>query len=190
VQSSHIFASPLASEDAGDDKVRFGDTLLVGEHPDENFCDSCISLLASTATAATYKIRAAGLNCNFCAYTIERLLGKVEGVDKKSIDVDVKTGLVLVSSRDDAFASLRDLKEAIEKGGYSYRGMEVSSSGRFVSVGGKLAFQPTGAQDPISLAEPPKDAKNGMAVVIHASAELSDKGVPTFKVEHFMPADR
>jgi copper chaperone CopZ len=147
-----------------------------------------VAVLALPAGAASYKVRAAGLNCNFCAYTIERHLGRIEGVDKKSIDIDVPTGVIIVASTKGAFVDPVKLRDAITKGGYTYKGMEASIDGTFVDQEGKLAFQPEGSAAPIPLIEPPQEAKAGLKVNVHAMVELGVKSKPGLKVMHFKPA--
>jgi len=143
--------------------------------------------MAADSQAATYRIRSAGLNCNFCAFTIERLIGKVAGVEKRFIDVDVNTGLIEVESKAGAFADPKALRQAVEKGGYTFKGMEASIVGRFVSASGSLRFRPDGAKEALALQGIPKDAKVGILIGLHATVEISEKGEVTLKAEHFAP---
>lgn len=76
----------------------------------------------------TYSMRVDGLACPYCAYGIEKKLEQIEGVDAESIDVDLKAGVVRVTTTDDVELTEERMKELFHDAGFTYRGMEHKES--------------------------------------------------------------
>ena len=83
-------------------------------------------LLAAPAWAGqvvnVYNVGVDGLGCPFCAYGIEKELSSVTGVEK--VEVDIKTGVVVVTMADGATFDETTAKQAVEPAGFSLRGFE------------------------------------------------------------------
>lgn len=85
------------------------------------------TLLAATAAWAqspVYTIGVDGLSCPFCAYGIEKQLGKLDGVDQ--VKVDIEKGVVVVTMTDGNTLTDDQLKAAIERAGFNPRSIEQS----------------------------------------------------------------
>ena len=70
----------------------------------------------------TYKLHVDGLACPFCAFGIEKQLSKIDGVEH--LDTDVKAGVVLLTMKDGALLDKAKAKQAVEKAGFTLRGLE------------------------------------------------------------------
>lgn len=69
-----------------------------------------------------FEIRADGLACPYCAYGIEKKFMEIEGV--KSIDVDLKKGLVKVTGVASLSFNEQQLKTLFTDSGFTYRSMK------------------------------------------------------------------
>ncbi len=75
----------------------------------------------SFAVSTQYDIRVDGLACPFCAYGIEKSFIKTEGV--KSVDIDLKNGLVIVKTENGKRFSEENLKKIIHDTGFTMKSM-------------------------------------------------------------------
>lgn len=73
------------------------------------------------ATGTEYDMRVDGLACPFCAYGIEKGFVKTEGV--KSVDIDLKNGLVIVKTEDGKTFTEEELKKIINDTGFTMKSM-------------------------------------------------------------------
>lgn len=85
---------------------------------------TALPVLADT----TYSMRVDGLACPYCAYGIEKKLKQIEGVDAESIDVDLKAGVVRVTTADEVELTEERMKRLFNDAGFTYRGMERKES--------------------------------------------------------------
>lgn len=69
-----------------------------------------------------FEIRADGLACPYCAYGIEKKFMAIDGV--KSIDVDLKKGLVKVNGVVSLSFNEQQLKTLFNDSGFTYRSMK------------------------------------------------------------------
>jgi len=69
------------------------------------------------ADASTYHVHVSGLACPFCAYGLERSLGKIEGVE--TVAVSLKTGLIRVSVRDGLALDETEVQETVKDAGFT-----------------------------------------------------------------------
>ncbi len=74
------------------------------------------------AGTAVYKIHVDGLACPFCAYGVEKQVGKLANV--KSVDIDIDQGLVTVTMEADKKLRAADAKQAVSDAGFSMRKFE------------------------------------------------------------------
>jgi copper chaperone len=72
-----------------------------------------------------FEIRADGLACTYCAYGIEKKFKEINGV--KDIDVDLKKGLVIVSTEPSVTFNEQQLKTLFNDSGFTYRSMKKTS---------------------------------------------------------------
>jgi len=88
---------------------------------------SLVSIWTNIVFAADtqYDMRVDGLACPFCAYGIEKKFTKTEGV--KSVDIDLKNGLVIVKTEDGKTFSEEKLKEIINDAGFTMISMTEKS---------------------------------------------------------------
>lgn len=69
---------------------------------------------------AVYVLQAHGLACPFCAYGIEKHLGRIEGV--ASVETDIESGTVTVTMEPGASLSEADAERALDNAGFTLRG--------------------------------------------------------------------
>jgi len=67
------------------------------------------------------KINISGIHCASCATNVERSIKQLKGI--KSVSVSVMTNKAIIEC-EDSLAN-EDLKNAISKGGYNVKGLEV-----------------------------------------------------------------
>ena len=65
------------------------------------------------SSSKTTKLNVEGMNCGHCKMTIEKELGKIEGV--KNVAVNLKDKTVTINHKD---TPVENLKKAITKAGY------------------------------------------------------------------------
>ena len=68
-----------------------------------------------------YKMRVDGLACSYCAYGIEKKFKAIKGV--KTIDIDLKKGLVLVTTEESTVFTKVQMKQLFEDSGFTFRSM-------------------------------------------------------------------
>lgn len=69
--------------------------------------------------AAVYELQADGLACPFCAYGIEKQLGRLEGVE--AVETDVKSGTVTITMEEGATLAEADAERAVDRAGFTMR---------------------------------------------------------------------
>lgn len=69
-----------------------------------------------------YHVHVNGLACPFCAYGLERSLGKVDDVE--SVTVNLKTGLIQISVSDGATLDEATVREAVKDAGFTVEAFE------------------------------------------------------------------
>ncbi len=75
-------------------------------------------------------IRVDGLACPFCAYGLEKKLGKMNGVT--NYDADLKTGKVMINLSKDARLDEGDIQKAVKEAGFTFKGLELMKNGKVV----------------------------------------------------------
>jgi mercuric ion binding protein len=82
-----------------------------------------VLMLASAPSFAgsepTYTLTADGLACPFCAYGIEKQLGKIDGVE--AVTTDIKSGTVTVVMAQDTVLERQDAEDAVTAAGFTLR---------------------------------------------------------------------
>ncbi|PHR71074.1 MAG: heavy metal transport/detoxification protein [Arcobacter sp.] len=73
------------------------------------------------AAEMTYKMRVDGLACLYCAYGIEKKFKAIEGVN--TIDIDLKKGLVLVSTDEKVKFTEGQMTTLFQDSGFTFRSM-------------------------------------------------------------------
>ncbi len=98
-----------------------------------------VSLLFSLAlplmTQAEFieaELRIDGMACPFCAFGIEKKLRDVEGV--RDLEVLLDEGVIELGFEADAPVTVRSLEEAVEKAGFTLRGLRLAARGKLVST--------------------------------------------------------
>lgn len=77
---------------------------------------------AAWAQSHVYRVRVDGLACPFCAYGIEKTLGRVDGV--KGVDIDIDKGTVFVTMAQGATLDEATTRQAVSRAGFTMRGFE------------------------------------------------------------------
>ena len=85
----------------------------------------CLWTNIAFAAGTQYDMRVDGLACPFCAYGIEKGFTKTEGV--KSVDIDLKNGLVIVKTEEGKTFTEDILKEIINDTGFTMKSMTEKS---------------------------------------------------------------
>jgi len=80
------------------------------------------SLNKVISTLNNFEIRADGLACPYCAYGIEKKFKAIKGV--KNIDVDLKKGLVKVSTEKSVKFNEKQLSTLFSDSGFTYRSIK------------------------------------------------------------------
>jgi len=74
---------------------------------------------AAAESQAVYEVGVDGLACPFCAYGVEKQLGKIDGVD--SVETGIKAGLVVITMEPGATLDEDDARRAVEAAGFTMR---------------------------------------------------------------------
>ncbi|HED13054.1 MAG TPA: copper chaperone [Gammaproteobacteria bacterium] len=78
------------------------------------------------AATPVYKLHVDGLACPFCAYGVEKQVGKLANV--QSVDIEIDQGLVTVTMEPDKTLSEADAKQAVSDAGFTLRKFEKSTN--------------------------------------------------------------
>ncbi len=94
--------------------------------------------LVGLVSAAVEKVtlRVDGLACPFCAYGLEKKIKELEGY--KSFEVFLNEGRVIVGWRQDKLLDLESINEAVDKAGFTLRGVKGSFLGNLVKEDEKI----------------------------------------------------
>lgn len=77
---------------------------------------------AAMAAGPSYQIEVDGLACPFCAYGIEKQLGKIEGV--QTIETDIQAGRVIVTMDDGHTLDESRAEQAVDRAGFTLGSFE------------------------------------------------------------------
>ena len=83
--------------------------------------------LAVAGEKATYAIGVDGLACPFCAYGIEKQLGRIAGVE--TVLTDIESGTVAVTMEEGATLEEAAATNAVEDAGFTLRSFERKAAG-------------------------------------------------------------
>ncbi len=78
--------------------------------------------VSADADRAVYVLQADGLACPFCAYGIEKQLGRIDGVE--AVSTDIESGTVTVTMSPGGSLTEEQAKEAIDRAGFTMRGFK------------------------------------------------------------------
>lgn len=78
--------------------------------------------VSADADRAVYVLQADGLACPFCAYGIEKQLGRIDGVE--AVSTDIESGTVTVTMRPGGSLTEDRAKEAVDRAGFTMRGFK------------------------------------------------------------------
>ena len=83
-------------------------------------------------------VRVDGLSCPFCAYSLEKKLKEVDGVENLVIHVD--EGVAIFEPAEGQGADFDVLSEVVKKAGFTPRGIHVQGIGRVETVSGRMVL--------------------------------------------------
>ena len=86
------------------------------------FAVGILFLMGGVANAETYTLRVDGLACPFCAYGIEKQLGKLPGV--KKLKTNIKSGTVTVRTAKGKKLTKGQMSKAVKRAGFSLRSVK------------------------------------------------------------------
>ncbi len=72
-------------------------------------------------------VRVDGASCPFCAFGLEKRLGRIEGVAK--VRIEMKAGKAIITLKEGAAVSERALRQAVEEAGFTPREITFPPSG-------------------------------------------------------------
>ena len=78
--------------------------------------------VSADADRAVYLLQVDGLACPFCAYGIEKQLGRIDGV--ATVSTDIESGTVSVIMNQGASLTEEQAKEAVDRAGFTLRGFK------------------------------------------------------------------
>lgn len=79
-------------------------------------------LISGAVNAETYTLRVDGLACPFCAYGIEKQLGKLPGVN--TLKTNIKSGTVTVKTSKGKKLTKAQMSGAVKRAGFSLRSVK------------------------------------------------------------------
>lgn len=77
------------------------------------------TMVPAAEPPAVYRLQADGLACPFCAYGIEKQLGRIAGV--ASVSTDIKSGTLTISMQAAASLTETEARRAVEQAGFTLR---------------------------------------------------------------------
>ena len=84
------------------------------------FAAIVLNSAAALAAGSVYILQADGLACPFCAYGIEKQLGRIDGVSTAT--TDIASGTVIVVMEEGTALDRADANKAVEAAGFSLSG--------------------------------------------------------------------
>jgi copper chaperone CopZ len=84
-----------------------------------------------------------------CAHAVRVSLKDVPGVD--TVNVSLEKGLASVTLKPGNITTLKQLKDAVAKNGFTMKKSEITATGKVVAEGGPLNFQISGSNETLHL---------------------------------------
>jgi copper chaperone CopZ len=118
---------------------------------------SALALFAAMAIASggesttQLAIKVDGLACPFCARGLEKHLKKVKAVE--SVTLSLKTGEAIIQVRPNQTAPVKDLREAIRRGGFTPGAIKMTAAGSVSEEKGRLLLLVRGTKEKYLLFE-------------------------------------
>ena len=86
------------------------------------FAAGALFLMSGVVSAKTYTLRVDGLACPFCAYGIEKQLGKLPGVS--GLKTNIKSGTVTLKTTKGKTLTRAQMSGAVKRAGFSLRSVK------------------------------------------------------------------
>lgn len=80
-----------------------------------------------------------GLGCPFCVYGLEKKLKKVGGV--QTVQVDLKTGLVVMTLQEGKSPELSRFEDAVKKAGFTPGKLQITAIGKVLAADDRMHLQ-------------------------------------------------
>jgi len=115
-------------------------------------------LLGAQARAEVSHVSIAvdGLGCPFCVYGIEKQLKHIDGV--KKVDIELKTGLALVTLENGVSPNISTFQNAVKKAGFTPREVQITAVGKVQAKNDEMHFSLRGSDEKYLLFD--KDSAN------------------------------
>jgi len=133
-----------------------------------------------------------GMACPFCAYGIEKRLGKVEGV--KSVTVDLGRGKANLQVKEGHTININQVPSAVKEAGFTPGKIRILAVGTVNKKNGHIGLQVQGAEQSFILSElkdPLKEElfsllESGKVIEVHGSAERQADGMWMLYPDHYL----
>ena len=142
-------------------------------------------LLAAPAAAQVVQatVEVQGMSCPFCAFGVEKRLGKVDGVG--AVEIAMKEGRATVRAREGASIDLAGVPEAVRRAGFTPGRLDVEAVG--VAHRGEGASEPgwvlAVGEEEILLADLPAALAPRLADLARRQTSIRVRGVLRLAVE-------
>lgn len=115
------------------------------------FAITLLSLISSIAHAEykTVDMTVFGMDCAPCAHAVHVSVKGIQGVN--AVDVDLNTGLVAIKLAPGNAAGMRQIEEAIEKNGFTYKNAIVTVTGTLTGSANAPILEVAGTSDHYAL---------------------------------------
>ncbi len=120
------------------------------------FALTFILLFCSVANAEYRKIDMTvfGMDCAPCAHAIHVSMKGIQGVN--TVDVDLNTGLVVITLTPGNTAGMRQFEDAVKRNGFTYKGANIVARGTLTGSASAPVLTITGTNDRYALKPGPQ----------------------------------
>ena len=98
-----------------------------------------LAALPGWAEISQVSLSVDGLGCPFCVYGLEKHLKKVSAV--QTVQVDLKTGLVVMTLQEGKSPELSRFEDAVKKAGFTPGKLQITAIGKVLAADGRMHLQ-------------------------------------------------
>ncbi len=135
------------------------------------------------------KVVATGMACPFCAYGVEKWLGRVHGVT--DVTVDLKTDTANLRFAKGASLDAKAIHRAVTKAGFTMGAVTVTAVGFLTEENGSLVLTVRGAKQKFLLTSPENEKaltkllKEEAAIQVTGKVQARQQGLARLALAHY-----
>jgi len=135
-----------------------------------------LGLVAGSAVGqvGSARVEVKGMSCPFCAFGVEKKLGRVPGV--ANVDVGMKKGIARLAAAKEASIDVKAVPKAVREAGFTPGAITIVASGTIHRTGRAMQLVLPGGGTPFDLDSASEAAKAGLAQAADGGRPVTVRG--------------